>query len=168
MLFQIQSVNIEQITKGKSRYSKATVEYTYNGEPRKQSIMSFSNPKVFSTVQGWEKNGVPTEAVEVALTKNDAGYSEWASINAGSPAGEASKAPIGAVAGNSTKVVGSNYETREERAARQVLIVKQSSLGAAVESLAPGAKAALSTEEVLERAQLFVDWVFAQDEEDVG
>jgi hypothetical protein len=54
------------------------------------------------------------------------------------------------------KVVGSNYETKEERAHRQVLIVRQSSLGHAVEY--KGSKA--SIEDIISTAKTFEDYVF--------
>lgn len=160
MLVTIKNVEVENVVKGKSRYSKATVEYEYRGEPRKQSVMSFSNPDVFKKVQ--EFIG---QEVEVETTKNAAGYSEWASITAtgGVTASTANQGanPAGAATGSAgtTKVTGSNYETRDERAARQVLIVKQSSLAQAVESLGPKQE----VDAYIDRAQVFVDWVLEQN-----
>jgi hypothetical protein len=55
----------------------------------------------------------------------------------------------------------STYETPEERARRQVLIVRQSSLTNAVAILSPGAKGALKKEDVLVLAQQLSEWVFA-------
>jgi hypothetical protein len=161
MQVNIVNVNVENVVKGRSRYSKATVQYTWNGEARSQSIMSFSNPSVFKEVQ--ELVG---QTVEVETGKNDAGFTEWRSIkrvDGGNPQGvpAASAAPA-------TRVSGSNYETREERANRQVLIVRQSSLGAAVESLTPGAKTALDPKAVIEVAKQFEEYVFATNEEDVA
>jgi hypothetical protein len=153
---KITDVQVENIVKGRSRYSKATVRYTYNGEPRTQSIMSFSNPQVFKDVQdfiGYD--------VEVETGKNDAGFTEWRSIRRSGGADSTAKTPAaGAMGTNNTRVTGSNYETKEERAARQVLIVKQSSLTAAVGTLAPGAKAALDPDAVMGLAQRYADWVF--------
>lgn len=156
MQVTINRVDVEWVGEGRKKYGKATVNYSYNGEARRQNIMSFSNPDVFKKVQ--ELTGA---TVEVEVGKNDKGYSEWRSIsvgvsnasNAGSPAATAT-----------TRVSGSNYETKEERAARQVLIVKQSSLSAAVATLTPGAKAALDANAVLELAQKYSDWVFAKPE----
>lgn len=56
-----------------------------------------------------------------------------------------------------TKVAGSNYETKEERAARQRLIVRQSSLTAALAFLGgkPG-----EIHNVLKVADEFCNWVF--------
>lgn len=60
--------------------------------------------------------------------------------------------------------VKSTYETPEERAKKQVYIVKQSSISAAIATLSVGAKAPPSTDAVLEVAQKFTDWVFSQDQ----
>lgn len=65
-----------------------------------------------------------------------------------------------------TKVAGSNYETREERAARQRLIVRQSSLTAAMSALGVGAGEAGDVSEILELADKFTDWVFENNKSD--
>lgn len=152
----IKNVDVQWVGEGRKKYGKAVIEYTYNGEARKQNVMSFTNPEVFKKVQ--ELTGA---TVEVEVGKNDKGYSEWRSVsvsgNPGSVAAQQSAAPA-------TRVSGSNYETREERAARQVLIVKQSSLSAAVATLTPGAKAALDPKAVLALAQEYTDWVFGRGE----
>jgi hypothetical protein len=57
----------------------------------------------------------------------------------------------------------STYETPEERARRQVLIVRQSSLTNAVAMLSPGAKGALKKEDTLLLAQQLADWVFSSN-----
>lgn len=157
MLVTIKNVDVEYIAKGRTKYGKATVDYLFKGEARQQKIMSFANPEVFKKVQ--ELVG---QDVEVELAKNDAGYSEWKSIQSAGTADTTTtdggaKAPV-------NRVSGSNYETKEERAARQVLIVKQSSLSAAVATLSPGAKGALDPKAVIETAQEYADWVFETDE----
>lgn len=147
---------------GRKKWGKAQVEYTYNGEARKQNVMSFTNPDVFKKVQELEG-----QAVEVELTKNEKGYNEWKSIQVQS-AGSASSGGSGspAASATTTRVSGSNYETKEERAARQVLIVKQSSLSTAAEILSVGAKTPPAKESVTELAQYFTDWVFNKEDDD--
>jgi len=158
---KILDVTVENIVKGKSRYSKAAVTYTYNGEARTQNIMSFTNPAIFKAVQ--EKVG---QEVEITITKNAAGYNEWASLDdIGSPASVPT--PQGAPTPSSaaptpTRVTGSNYETPTERAQKQVYIVKQSSISAAL-SLASANKEKITKEEVVATAQFFVDYVFDTD-----
>ena len=161
MKVKILDVNVENVVKGKSRYSKAAVTYTYNGEARTQNIMSFTNPAIFKAVQ--EKVG---QEVEIQITKNAAGYNEWASlddIGAGPAAGPSTVAPTPTASGTpATRVTGSNYETPAERAVKQVYIVKQSSISAAV-ALAANNKEKATPEEIIAVAQKFVDYVFDKD-----
>lgn len=56
-----------------------------------------------------------------------------------------------------------DFETREERANRQVLIVRQSSLSSAVATLTPGAKNALDPDAVLALAERYTQYVFGED-----
>lgn len=153
-----QEVNVEHITKGKSRYSKATVTYTSNGRNMQQSIMSFTNPDVFATVQKLAAG----QEIEVDITKNDAGYNQWSSVK---PVVAEDSAPVSSgkagVAGGKAPV--SQYETREERQGRQLHIVRQSSISNAVAALTPGAKAPLKAEDIVALAQEFVDFVYSDD-----
>ncbi len=158
MLVKILNVDVENIVKGKSRYSVATVAYIFNGEARTQKIMSFANPDVFKKVPD-----LVGQEVEVTLTKNDAGYNQWSAIG---PAGSA--APVAAPSGGSTtppaaRVTGSNYETPAERAAKQVYIVKQSSISAAI-ALAGHNKDKATPEDITKTAQVFVDYVFGKSD----
>ena len=58
------------------------------------------------------------------------------------------------------RVTGSNYETKEERAARQVYIIRQSSLSTAVELLGQGKSVA----DVIATAKQFEAYVFSKAE----
>ncbi len=121
--------------------------------------MSFANPDVFTKVPTY----VGRDA-EVSITKNDAGYNQWSGI---SDPGEG--APTAAPTGGSTapqaatRVTGSNYETPAERAAKQVYIVKQSSISAAI-ALAGHNKEKATPQEIVATAQAFVDYVFDKNE----
>lgn len=55
-----------------------------------------------------------------------------------------------------------DYETKEERTSKQKLIVAQSSLTAAVETLANTKGKSFSKDEVKELAQEYFDWVFTR------
>ena len=164
MLVKIVSVTIERVKKGKSDYSKAVVIYTFNGQARTQNIMSFANPAVFSKIQEWEV-ALPEGEVNVEVGKNDAGYNEWRSIGAadGNASASSGTSPAQtsspARASTNTFSGGRDFETREERAARQVLIVKQSSLTAALKyrELIDDVG---NVEDVIATAQEFADWVF--------
>lgn len=155
MRIKITDVAVEWTEKGKSKYGKATVSYSYNGEPRTQNIMSFANPSVFKKVQ--ELTG---QEVEVTLTKNDKGYTEWSAVDTLSARNTAAPAE----GSNTVRVPDNRFETREERAQRQVYIIRQSSIANAVALLGPKA----DTEEVLKTAQTFVDFVFGPEEEEAA
>ena len=144
------------MVKGKSRYSKASVAYSFNGEARTQNIMSFANPDVFKKVQ--ELVGQETE---VTLVKNAAGYNEWSAIGdvGSSPASSEGPTPVG-LAAAAVRVTGSNYETPAERAIKQVYIVKQSSISNAI-AFCAATNADPTIQGVLDIAQQFVDYVFA-------
>lgn len=146
MKVTIKDVSVEWVAKGKAKYGKATVAYTYNGEQRSQNIMSFANPSVFKQVQ--ELVG---QEVEVTLTKNAQGYSEWSAIGVGESSSTVASP-------TSTRVTGSNYETAEERAKKQVYIIKQSSIANAIE-IAKSDGIGLSVAGVLDIAQQLTDWV---------
>lgn len=131
-------------------YEELTVVYTFKGTNKEQVLRSFANPQVFKAIQGMVGKNVVVET-----TKNANGYDQWSKVTLASEASSAAP-PTG-------KVVGSNYETAEERKLRQMYIIKQSSISNAVEALSVGAKAPLKTSDVLAVAQDFVDWVYGND-----
>jgi hypothetical protein len=118
--------------------------------------MSFANPQVFERVQKLN----PGDMVEVTITKNDAGYNQWSAINKVADDGEENVPAEKRPDPKSGTVAKGTWETAEERAARQVLIVKQSCLAQSVASLGAG----VPEEEYYARAQRFTDWVFSKNE----
>jgi hypothetical protein len=158
MRVKIVNVDIENVVKGKSRYSAATVAYLFNGEARTQKVMSFANPDVFKKVQDFVG-----QEVEVTVTKNDGGYNQWSAISTdfsgGSTPTASSPPPTSSPRGS--------FETADERANRQVYIVKQSSLASAI-ALTEANKAKASPEEIIATAQKFVDYVFGNDNSIAG
>lgn len=143
----------------KNGRSYQSMEVTYkgeNGNVASKKLMSFSNPDVFKTAQTWAKN----DTVNVNTQKDDNGYWQWLSI-----LGEGESAPV-PVQGkatatpnkSATRVTGSNYETKEERASRQVMIVRQSSISSAVNALTADGKSPTANE-VLDLAKTFEAYV---------
>jgi hypothetical protein len=154
-------INIVDIGKPNSKTTKngrsyQEIEVTYKneqGQVGNKKLISFSNPSVFNHIKDLTKG----DQINVTTTKDAAGYWQWTGIG-----GESSEAPAvvqskPAQAGG--RVTGSNYETKEERAARQVYIIRQSSLSTAVELLGQGK----SVEEVIATAKQFEAYVFATD-----
>lgn len=160
--FTIQEVNVTSTTKGRNTYETAEVVYTTGrGEQKTKKVMSFSNPAVFKTVKTLKQG----DEVEVAYTEGDQYYS-WSSVKlVGGADVVAQNASAGKVVpGAPVRVAGSNYETAEERKIKQLYIIKQSAINAAVASLTPGAKASLDLGAVLERAQDYVDFVYGTED----
>lgn len=151
------NVDIEQRPgqKGKKGYEQAEVTYKDGDGTRSKKIMSFANPQVFATLKDAQKGD------QFDVTSEKIGeYWQWTAI---SPAGAGSPDPVPARSSNgasSGSVGRSNFETPEERAARQRLIVRQSSLTAALGTLTPGAKAALDPDAVEALAERYHDWVY--------
>ena len=97
----------------------------------------------------------PGDVFTIKSEKNqDSGYWDWVDAKQAAPGS------VGEQTNKPTAAVKSTYETPEERAKKQVYIVKQSSLATAIQLLSIGAKVPPSTELILQEAQKFVDWVF--------
>lgn len=160
MQIQIIDVGTPNTHAAKNGRSYQSIEVTYKGGDGKVSskkLMSFSNPNVFKTISGLSKGA----SIDVVTTKDDAGYWQWTGINDGSQPSQAAPAAQ-ASTGTTTRVTGSNYETADERAARQKLIVRQSSLTAALTMLTNAAdkKTPINFDTVTDLANRLTDWVF--------
>lgn len=147
MQIQIQSVNIENVRNGKNAYDKATVNFLVGGQTRDQKIMSFSNPAVFKQVREMKAG----EFYEVEITKNAQGYNQWAKVTLS----DGKTAAPSAVPAKS----GGSWETAEERAKKQLLIVKQSSLAQSVAYHTTKENSPAGVDEIIETAQIFTDWI---------
>lgn len=154
MIIQVISTSVETKPTAKGSYQQLEVVFknlSYQGKVESKKIMSFgANAAAFKALSG-AKAG---DNFEVTVTKNAQGYNDWTTVTAST-----GEAPATKPASTASTPARSTYETPEERAQRQVLIVKQSSLSAAVSTLSVGAKS-LKPDEVLELAQRYTDWVF--------
>jgi hypothetical protein len=162
MQIQIIDVGTPNTHAAKNGRNYQSLEVTYKGFDGKvaaKKLMSFSNPSVFKAATEWTKG----ETVDVVTQKDDAGYWQWTAIGTDSGAGGNTPTPT---TQGATRVTGSNYETKEERAARQVLIVRQSSLSVAADVLAVGAKAAPAAQDVINLAKEFEAYVFSVEYKD--
>lgn len=138
--------------------SYQSLEVTYKGSDGKVSskkLMSFAKGGIYETAKSWEKGTV----VDIITVKDDKGYWQWEGINAGGAQQVAQQQSPA----QPTRVAGSNYETKEERAARQVMIVRQSSLSTAVAALTIGAKASPKSSEIIALAKDLESYVLGLD-----
>lgn len=154
----IEVVSVEREDKpssnGKGTYGVLTVTYRSNGKIAEKKLMSFTNPAVFKHFEKASKG----DQIDVTSVRNDkTGYWGWTAIGFGDAPAATPPASGGVVRS------GGNYETKEERAAKQKYIVKQSSLSAAVALLTVGAKTPPAADDVISLADKFVEYVFNTD-----
>jgi hypothetical protein len=162
----VSSLNTHSAKNGR-QYQSIEIMYKNDaGQAQNKKLMSFANPAVFKAAQSWQKGDV----VHVSTEKDSNGYWQWTAV--GSDATSVTdKRDDGTAQGSaqadakpSTRVTGSNYETKDERAARQVMIVRQSSLANAVSTLAiEGSKATAG--DVITLAKLYEGYVLGQQTE---
>lgn len=113
------------------------------------------NAALRSGLQGLQ----PGDQFTLEQEKNAKGFNDVKSISKGWE----QTAPQTSSPTPATRVTGSTYETKEERAAKQKYIVKQSSLSAAIGILTTGAKSPPSVDEVISLADKLVEYVFANE-----
>lgn len=159
MIIQIVAVEVGS-AKSKAGKDYEFVEVTYKNKSFQDKVESkkhnqYGDKNVFNTLKS-AKNG---DVFTITRNKDDNGFWQWIGIDAGanstpSSAPSKSGAPI-----NTTVAPKSNYETSEERAKRQVYIIKQSSLSTAVAALKTDKKA-LSADEIIDFAKVLEAYVF--------
>jgi len=161
MLITIKDIAKEQVKTGRNPYGKATVTYDYNGQTRTQSVISFANADVYKALDSLS----PGDRADVTVTKNASGYNQWAELKPVGK-GEDIPAPAPSASGTAPAKASGTWETAEERAKKQVYIIRQSSLDNAIKTLSAGlpSKEKLQVEDVLNLAGVYVDWVLSGDQ----
>lgn len=163
MKIQVLSVSVQTVPTAKGSYQVADVAFknlTFQGKVEGKKIMSFGATKdSFGVLATAQKDDI----FEVTIVKNDKGYNDWVAMTKGDA--NASPQQGTSSTNNQTNVGGSTgrvstYETAEERAKKQVYIVRQSSVGSALTALSCGAKSPPKVDEVLDYAQKLEYYVF--------
>lgn len=133
---------------------------TFQGKLESVKVNQYS--QVFGAVAGMQ----PGQTYTVFKEKDTSGYYQWMSVTQAVPGTNIPvSSPAAAVlAPNnvSTAMSSAKNEYASQDARKQVYIVKQSAVKAAVDLLSIGAKTPPSTQLVLEQAQKFVDYVFEE------
>jgi hypothetical protein len=170
MNITILSVDIKTVPTAKGSYQTADVAYknnSFQGKVEGKKVMSFGATKdSFATLA----TAQPGQTYEVQIVKNDKGYNDWISMAQAVPGGviPGASTPAATTGKPASAAPRSTYETPEERAQRQVLIVRQSSLSSAVSLLTTGAKTPPSTQAVVEAAKAFEAYVFGNEPVDMS
>lgn len=166
MVIKVVSVEVDTATsKAGKAYEFVEVTYknmTFEGKVEAKKHNQYGDKEVFRVLKN-AKNG---DVYTVTRQKDDAGYWQWVGIvpgegyEAAANRGASTSGKTGAAssaAGNPSPK--STYETAEERAKKQVYIVRQSTINAAIETLKVDKKA-VAVEDVLKVAKVFEDYVF--------
>jgi len=149
------------ITTAKNRNGKPynVCEFAYKddtGKVKSMRIFGFGNSEAAYKVA---TAAVPGDVVDAVFQQNDKGYWEFASLTATDK-----KEDVTAVAATPATSGKSNWETSDERAARQLMIVRQSNLKTAV-AMFECNKAKATPEDVIKVALMFEEFVMAKNGE---
>ena len=163
---RIEIINVQAATKptktGKT-YVQLDVAYknlTREGKIEGKKIMPFQNPDVHANLQ----KATMGQVFEVTTVK-EGEYWQWSNVQEvakGDSVEQQTSAASSGYASKGTPSPKSTYETPEERAARQRLIVRQFCLSNAVETLKVDKKGVDPTE-ALKLAERYVGWVFGEE-----
>jgi len=168
MQFTIQIVSVDITTKptAKGSYQQATLAFRdlQQNKLKEKKVMSFTpeGKALFDIVSSAQKDQTYTIDAE-----KEGEYWVWkammqqapGTIVAASQDGKTKFTSAGVASGN--QIGSRTYETAEERAERQVLIVRQSSLSAAVATLNAGK--GTDPDKVVDLAERYSSWVFQKD-----
>ena len=144
MNLEIRVKSIDDESKGK--YNQLTIDYldVNTGKEHSYKLMSFVNKDAYLLLKS-AKSG---DVFYVVCNKNDKGYWQWDQVSREAMQPKANPSPR------------STYETPEERAQKQIYIVRQSSLTNAIALLGTKAK----VDAVISVARQFEQYVFGLDE----
>lgn len=160
--------------------AQATTQNNSKGKPMQVLEVAYKNLTFQGKVEskklfdfGVQKDAFKTLATaqigqvyEINVVKNEAGYNDWIKVEksdggaasaASTPQRTSTTVSNATTASTATK---GTWETPEERAKKQIYIVRQSSLTAAISTLTAGRKTELKPEDVIELASRYEAFVF--------
>lgn len=139
-------------SENKGKYDQLTIGYTdlNSGKDFTYKLMSFVNKEAYTLL----KDAKSGDEFLVDTNKNDKGYWTWGNVSVLGSQVVTAKTP--------NKTPKSTYETPEERAQKQIYIVRQSSLTSAIAMLAAAndKKTAINPDTVIYVAKQFEQYVF--------
>lgn len=164
MRIQILSVEIStKVSKAGKNYQNAEVAFKNfdTGKVESKNITQYS--KIYKLLAEAQAG----QTAEIGVVKNDGGYWEWDSFKR-IVMTEQEKTAVDVPNVKAANVVAakSTYETPEERAKKQIYIIKQSSLANAITFLG-GSTTGATLDEVLRVAQVMSDWVVDEKKVDL-
>lgn len=160
MLIKIVAVASELKTNAKgTSYKSLTVDFRdENNKLSSKTINVFGAQKRTGEIL---EEASPGQVYEVTAVKNNAGYWDWIDARITTEQlGSTSTVSTAQASSKPQTNTSRGFETPEERAKKQVYIVRQSSLANAVATLSVGVKTPPSPEDVIKVARLYEGYVF--------
>jgi len=142
---------------GPRRYSAINITYKDEdfGKVASKKLVSFNNPEVYKFLSEAKKDDV----IDIETVKNEKGFWDWNAIRGPTADGSEATPEKSFVPRSATSTPArTTYETPDERALRQRLIVRQSSFGHAV-TLIPKAPVV----DLFKLAEQIETWVYRKD-----
>lgn len=149
-------LNAKTDVENKGKYNMAVVHYDQDGQSKEKKLMSFTFPEVYKTLV----NANVGDAYDIKAEK-DGKFWNWVQASLVGGAGTNASAD-GAAKTTFTGTTRGGWETPEERAIKQVYIIRQSCLSTAATCLAGKGKAT----DVVEMAKHFEAYVHGVQEVD--
>jgi hypothetical protein len=151
-----------EVNKGK--YKEFELVFKKDGKVEGKKFFSFNYPEVYASILAAKEGDSFNVVTEQIPGKDGNKYWQWTSISpSGTPVAQSSTPTTHSVP---EKAARSNWETPEERAAKQRYIVKQSSLSLALSLLQHNdsdREGKITSEQVIKLADEFVNYVFHED-----
>ncbi len=181
MQFQLTLIQASEVLGKKNNkggtYDQMELVFKRDGKVEAKAFPEFANKDIYPVLKGLEK-----DATYTVTTEKVGDFWKWLSIVPGNDSGAAnsdnqSTAPQTAASNAASsrpqaaagKVLGSNYETRDERQLRQKLIVAQSSMSSAIELFkAQFPKGVPNEMAVTAKAEQIYNWVFTIATKDIS
>lgn len=143
----------------KGGYYKIDVAFKSDGKVQGKLLVDFKRPEIYNKALELKAGDVVSVTLEKEPGSDGKEYWQWVALGDAAPA-SASPTPSAASSSKPTgRVTGSTYETPEERAVKQVYIVRQSSITAALKFLEQTNTEA-SRDDVVDLASYFEEFVF--------
>lgn len=161
MTIEVLSASVSTVPTARGSYQVCELAYknkSFGDKVEGKKIMSFAEKLAFDTLSKAPMGAVFT----IGRDKDDKGYWKWNRVAEGASAPAAAPTNGGTMA-SPTPVNKPQYETADERAARQVMIVRQSSLAQAVALLSANGGKKNTPQEAISIAKIFENWVMTGD-----
>ena len=155
-------ITVIRSTKSVAEKGYPIVELAYkteDGKTKGMKIFGFGNQKEVSEVAGAAQAG---DVLEASFRQNQKGYWEFSDLKNTGEKAEKATASSGSTGNANANVSRGNWETSEERAARQVMIVRQSSLSTA-QAFLEASKVKHVCQDVIEVAKAFEAYVLGKE-----